>query len=162
MMFRAMLLAATFALASPVTRAAGSTPAAASCTAQGVICVHSAHAFGDTVNLIVAAVRANKIRYFGEIDQSNLAAAAGIALRPSKLLIFGNPPLGLQFLMSNPLAGLDWPVRLLVTQDPDGQVWVAYTDFAFIAQRYAIADRSAALTMATKVSDLVSHSVAKR
>jgi uncharacterized protein (DUF302 family) len=155
-----MLLAAAFAAVSLTARAADAVPTAASCTAQGVICVKSAHGFNDTVNLIIAAVRANKIRYFGEIDQSNLAAAAAIKLRPSKLLIFGNPPLGLQFLAANPLAGIDWPVRMLVTQDPDKQVWVAYTDFAFIAQRYAIADRSAALAMATKVSSLVSHSVA--
>ena len=65
--------------------------------------------------------------------------------------MFGNPPLGIQFLTANPLAGLDWPVRLLVYQDPAGAVWIACTDFAWIARRHGITERDAAFTMATKV-----------
>jgi len=133
-------------------------PAAGTASAQGVLKVRSALSFDDTVSKIEATVKANKIRFFGEIDQANLAATAKISLRPSKLLLFGNPPLGIQLLTANPLAGLNWPVRMLVTQDADGQVWVAYTDFAFIAQRYGITDRDAVVAMATKVSGLVSGS----
>ncbi len=135
-------------------------PGVATAPADGVIRVRSAYGFGETVNRIEAAVRANKIRFFGEIDQANLAATAHISLRPSKLLLFGNPPLGIQLLTANPLAGLDWPVRMLVTQDADGQVWMAYTDFEFIAHRYGIADRPAVVAMATKVSALIAGSAA--
>ena len=67
------------------------------------------------------------------------------------MLVFGNPPLGIQFLTANPLAGLDWPVRLLVYQDEQGAVWIACTDFAWIANRHGITDREAAFAMATKV-----------
>ncbi len=81
------------------------------------------------------------IRFFSEIDQSKLAADAGIKLRPSTLLVFGNPPLGTQFITSNPNAGLDWPVRLLVTQEDDGSVWTVYSDFGWIARRHGIKDR---------------------
>jgi len=87
-----------------------------------------------------------------------LAAGAKIKLRPSKLLLFGNPPLGVQLLTANPYAGLDWPVRMLVVQDADGKVWAAYTDFDFIAQRYNIVDRSAVVAMAIKVSALIAGS----
>ena len=52
--------------------------------------------------------------------------------------MFGNPPLGTLFIRSNSLAGLDWPVRLLVFEDEQGQVWTAYTDFAYIARRHDI------------------------
>ena len=138
-----------------------STAAVATAAADGVIRVRSAYGFDATVTRIEAAVRANKIRLFGEIDQTNLAASAKIQLRPSKLLLFGNPPLGIQLLTSNPLAGLDWPVRMLVLQDEAGQVWVAYTDFAFIAHRFGIADRAAVIAMATKVSALVAGSTAQ-
>ncbi len=157
-MFRlAMVLGAMLVATVP----ADAEPAAAPCAAQGVICVKSAHDFADTVTRIEATVRENKIRFFGEIDQANLAATAKIHLRPSKLLIFGNPPLGIQLLTANPLAGLDWPVRMLVTQDADGQVIVAYTDFSYIAKRYGITDRDAVVAMATKVSALVSGSAEK-
>jgi uncharacterized protein (DUF302 family) len=130
--------------------------------AEGVIRVRSAYPFDETVTRIEATVRANKIRFFGEIDQANLAAGARIKLLPSKLLLFGNPPLGVQLLTSNPYAGLDWPVRMLVRQDADGAVWVAYTDFAFIAHRYGITDRDAVVAMATKVSALVAASASSR
>jgi uncharacterized protein (DUF302 family) len=128
--------------------------------AQGVIRVKSAYGFDETVARLKADVAAKGIRFFDEIDQSQLGAGANIALRPSKLLIFGNPPLGVQFLTSNPIAGLDWPVRMLVVQDADGQVYVAYSDFAWIANRYGVTDRDAAFRMATEVSASIASAVA--
>jgi uncharacterized protein (DUF302 family) len=76
---------------------------------------------------------------------------AGVTLRPSTLLVFGNPPLGTLFLTSNPAAGLDWPVRLLVYQDQRGDVWVLYTDFTWIAHRHGIMDRDEAFKKASDV-----------
>jgi uncharacterized protein (DUF302 family) len=146
-------VAAVGLIFAPAARASPEPP-----MAEGVIRVRSAFTFDETVTRIEAAVRANKIRFFGEIDQANLAAGARIKLSPSKLLLFGNPPLGVQLLTSNPYAGLDWPVRMLVRQDADGAVWVAYTDFGFIAHRYGITDRDAVVAMATKVSALVASS----
>ena len=66
---------------------------------------------------------------------------AGIELRPSTLIVFGNPPLGVELLTSKSAAGLDWPVRLLVTMDAQGQVLAMYTDFAWIARRHGIENR---------------------
>lgn len=137
-------------------------PAAAAETAQGVVRVPSAYGFEDTVARIKADIAGKGIRFFTEIDQADLAKGADIPLRPSKLLIFGNPPLGAQFLTSNPSAGLDWPVRILVTQDAGGKVWVAYTDFAWIADRYEIRDRQAQIKMASEVAGSIAGSVAGR
>jgi uncharacterized protein (DUF302 family) len=156
----AVLLLGMLAAGINVAAAAPGPADVASAAADGVIKQRSAFKFDETVTRIESAVRANKIRFFGEIDQANLAATAKISLRPSKLLLFGNPPLGIQLLTANPLAGLDWPVRMLVTEDAAGQVWVAYTDFAFIAHRYAITDRPAVVAMATKVSALIAGSTA--
>jgi uncharacterized protein (DUF302 family) len=136
--------------------------AAAQPTAQGVIRVPSAYAFDETVTRIKADIAGKGIRFFTEIDQQQLAAGAKIDLRPSKLLLFGNPPLGAQFLTSNPYAGLDWPVRILVTQDAAGKVWVAYTDFNYIADRYDIEDRAAQIKMASEVAGSIAGSVAAR
>jgi uncharacterized protein (DUF302 family) len=99
--------------------------------------------------------------FFSTIDQARLAGDAGIKLPPSTLLIFGNPPLGIQFLTSNPDAGLDWPVRLLVTQDAEGHVWAVYTDFDWIAHRHHIKDRDGAFKMASKVASITSSVASK-
>jgi uncharacterized protein (DUF302 family) len=127
---------------------------------DGVVKVKSAYTVTETVARIRKDVADKGITFFLEVDQAKLAADAKINLRPSTLLIFGNPPLGTQFITSNPLAGLDWPVRLLVTQDENGTVWAAYTDFGWIARRYGIKDREAQFAMATKVISSITSSVA--
>jgi uncharacterized protein (DUF302 family) len=142
--------------------AAVAEPAAPVQAAQGVVRVQSAYGFDDTVTRIKADIAGKGIRFFTEIDQAALAKGADIDLKPSKLLIFGNPPLGAQFLTSNPYAGLDWPVRILVTEDAAGKVWVAYTDFAHIADRYEIRDRDAQIKMASEVAGSIAGSVKGR
>jgi uncharacterized protein (DUF302 family) len=149
---------APFLIASrPAAAAAMGAPAAGS----GVIRVKSSLSVNDTVAAIQADVAAKGIRFFQDIDQSQLASDAGIALRPSHLLVFGNPPLGIKFLTSNPYAGLDWPVRMLVTEDADGQVWVAWTDFSYIARRHRISNRNADFKMASEVAASIAASAAK-
>ena len=130
--------------------------------ADGIVKVKSAYPFAETIKRIESDIAAKNIKHFINVDQSKLAADAGIALRPSTLIVFGNPPLGTQFITSNPLAGLDWPVRLLVSQDDDGQVFAAYTDFTWIAHRHAITDRDAQFKMASQVIASITSSVAAK
>ncbi len=111
---------------------------------DGVVRVKSAYPMADTIARLKADVAAKGIRFFHEIDQHRLAAEAGITVRPSTLLVFGNPPLGTQFLNARPEAGLDWPVRLLVQQDEGGAVWAVYTDFRWIARRHGVTGAAAA------------------
>jgi uncharacterized protein (DUF302 family) len=96
---------------------------------DGIVKVKSAYPVDETISRLKQDIAAKGIVFFMMTDQSRLAADAGIQLRPSTLLIFGNPPLGTQFITSNPFAGLDWPVRLLVTQDEQGDVWAVYYRF---------------------------------
>jgi len=126
---------------------------------DGIVRVKSAYSMGETIARLKKDIADKGIRFFDEIDQSKLAAAAGVKLRPSTLLVFGNPPLGTLFLTSNPAAGLDWPVRLLVLEDEQGQVWTLYTDFSWIAHRHGINDRDAAFNMATNVISSITSSV---
>jgi uncharacterized protein (DUF302 family) len=137
-------------------------PSAASASGDGVVRVRSAYAMEETVVRLKQDVAEKGIMFFAEIDQARLAADAGIALRPSTLLIFGNPPLGTQFITANPNAGLDWPVRLLVTEDADGAVWAVYTDFGWIKERHRIADRDAQFKMAADVIASITASVATK
>jgi uncharacterized protein (DUF302 family) len=131
-----------------------------SASASGVIAARSAYGMDETVERLKKDIAAKGITFFQEIDQAALAAKAGIELRPSILLVFGNPPLGTQFITANPQAGLDWPVRLLVYRDAAGAVWTAYTDFAWIAKRHGVSDREAQFHMATEVAASIVSSVA--
>jgi len=118
-----------------------SSPAFAS--DDGVVRVKSAYPMSETIARLKGDVAAKGIMFFSEVDQRALAQKAGIAIRPSTLLMFGNPPLGTQFINSKPEAGLDWPVRLLVQQDDRGDVWAIYTDFGWIARRHGVSGEGA-------------------
>ena len=118
---------------------------------NGVVVLDSAYSVDETIARVKKDIADKGIMFFMDVDQAKLAAGAKIALRPSHLLIFGNPPLGIQFLTSNPVSGLDWPVRLLVFQDADGSVKIAYNDFTWVAHRHGITDRDAQFKMATMV-----------
>ena len=140
----------------------------ASATAQtqvgddGLVKVRSAYSVDETIARIKQDIAAKGIMFFQEVDQAKLAAGAGIKLRPSTLLSFGNPPLGAQFLTSNPYSGLDWPVRVLVLQDEAGAVWAAYTDFAWIAKRHHITDREKQFATASGVVESITSTIKAR
>ena len=93
----AATLALALALSAPAaTRAADE---------DGIVRVKSAYSMAETIARLKKDIAEKGIRFFDEVDQSKLAANAGIELRPSTLLVFGNPPLGTLFLTSNPAAG---------------------------------------------------------
>jgi uncharacterized protein (DUF302 family) len=126
---------------------------------DGIVRVKSSYNFQETIARLKKDIAAKGIRFFSEINQTDLAAEAGIKLNPSTLLVFGNPPLGTQFIAANPNAGLDWPVRLLVIQDSTGAVWTVYTDFAWIAARHGIVNRTEQFKMASMVIASITSSV---
>jgi len=126
---------------------------------NGVVKAKSAYAMRETIDRITKDIAAKGIKLFDVIDQAKLAKDAGVDLRPSTLIIFGNPPLGTLFLTAKAESGLDWPVRLLVFQDNKGQVWTAYTDFAWIARRHGIKNRAPQFKMASEVIASITSSV---
>jgi uncharacterized protein (DUF302 family) len=140
-------------LASPLSALASSD--------DGVVKVKSVYPMEETVSRLKQDVTSKGIMFFNEVNQAKLAANAGIKLRPSTLLIFGNPALGSHFITSNPQAGLDWPVRLLVQQDDKGDVWAIYTDFDWIARRHGIKDREQQFKMASSVIQSICSIVTK-
>jgi uncharacterized protein (DUF302 family) len=156
----AVVLAFAVALSSPPHAGAESPKPPPS--ASGIIATKSAYDIAQTVDRIKKDIAAKGIVFFQEIDQAALAAKAGIELRPSILLIFGNPLLGTQFITANQQAGLDWPVRMLVYRDAQGQVWIAYSDFDWIAKRHGITTRDAQFHMASQVAASIASSVANR
>jgi uncharacterized protein (DUF302 family) len=154
-------LAAALAILLPLA-AAGPARADDMLAGDGLIKVRSAYGVDETISRMRKDIADKGIMFFEAVDQQALAAKAGITLRPSTLLVFGNPPLGAQFLTANPYSGLDWPVRVLVLQDEAGVVWAAYTDFAWIAKRHGITNRTAQFAMATKVVDSITSTIRAR
>jgi len=157
-----LLLAGPVSVVSPILAPAHSAVPVASAPAEGVNKIRSDYGFDETIVRLKGDIATKGIRFFDEIDQTKLGEGAKLAINRSTLLLFGNPPLGVQFLQSNPVAGLDWPVRMLVTQDDDGGVWVSWTDFNFIAGRYQLRDRDAQIKMATEVAASIASAARKQ
>src|SRR5262245_60713207 len=157
----ARIVHTTFAVVF-VAALALSRPGPAGAEGDGIVRARSAYPIGETVTRLKQDIQGKGIMFFSEIDQSKLAADAGIKLQRSVLLVFGNPPLGTQFITSNPVAGLDWPVRLLVFETAQDEVWTAYTDFGWIASRHGIRDRDAQFKMASSVIASITSSVSKK
>ena len=110
-----LLVAGPATIFLPVAAPANSAVPVAAAPAQGVIKQRSDYGFDETIIRIKGDIATKGIRFFDEIDQTKLGESAKLPINRSTLLLFGNPPLGVQFLQSNPVAGLDWPVRMITT-----------------------------------------------
>ena len=157
-----LLVAGPASVITPILAPAQAAVPVAAAPADGVIKQRSDYGFDETIVRLKGDIAAKGIRFFDEIDHQKLGASANLPVNRSTLLLFGNPPLGVQFLQSNPVAGLDWPVRMLVTQDDDGAVWVSWTDFRFVAGRYQLQDRDAQIKMASEVAASIASAARKQ
>ncbi|HTA39392.1 MAG TPA: DUF302 domain-containing protein [Candidatus Acidoferrales bacterium] len=97
----------------------------------------SRSSFAETVAALSKAIAGAGNTIFATIDQAAAANSAGLSLRPTTLLIFGNPKGGTPLMDAHPLAALDLPLKLLVWEDGSA-VNVAYTPASEIASRYGI------------------------
>lgn len=107
---------------------------------NSVVRIRSAHDVARTVERLVALLAARGLRVFADIDFARDAGAAGLTLRPERLVIFGNPKSGTPLLAAAPTVGLDLPLKALVWEDADGATWLAYNDPAYIVRRHAVPD----------------------
>lgn len=97
----------------------------------------SSHSFSDTVALLEGAIRDGGNTIFAVIDQAGAAAAVGLSLRPTTLIVFGNPRGGTPLMEAFPAIALDLPLKLLVWEE-DGAVRVAHAAMSEIASRYGV------------------------
>ena len=134
------------ALASLATAASGQEFVASEVTApaigEGIVVVQSANDIDTTYNnLRDAIVSSAPLTLVTELDHSANAAGVDLTLLPTRLLVFGNPNLGTPLMQSGQSIGIDLPQKMLVFEDAEGQVSVAYNDPAFLAQRHGITDQ---------------------
>ena len=108
---------------------------------DGIVRKESDHSVAATVDKLEAIVTAKGFKIIARIDHAAAAAAVGTVLRPTQLLIFGNPAVGSKLMSSSQAVGLDLPVKVLVFEDENGQVWMTYNDPAWLLARHVITDR---------------------
>ena len=124
-------------------------------TAQGLTTMPSRFGPQDTMNRLEAAVKAKGMTVFARIDHAAGAAEAGLSLRPTAVLIFGNAKAGTPLMQSVQTVGIDLPLKALVWQDTSGDTWLSYNDPAWLAQRHGLAGTETVVGMMTAALDAV-------
>jgi uncharacterized protein (DUF302 family) len=105
---------------------------------DGLFTLPSAYSVDDTISRFEAALQAKGVTLFAKIDHGAGAAEAGMTLRPTFLLIFGNPRGGTPLMQINQRVGIDLPLKALIWQDADEKVWLTYNDPAWLASRHRL------------------------
>jgi uncharacterized protein (DUF302 family) len=106
--------------------------------ADGLTTLSSSHGPKDTMNRLAAEITARGMTVFARIDHAAGAADAGLSLRPTELLIFGNAKGGTPLMQSDQTIGIDLPLKALVWQDASGRTWLSYNDPSWLAKRHGL------------------------
>jgi len=110
-------------------------------------CLESCYSVQTTVNRLEEFLKLKGVDIAARIDHAAAAKKKGMELRPTEVLIFGNPAVGTHLMLSRPSIALDLPLRVVVWQESDGTVWLGYHDVLDLVQRYGIADRADVVTL---------------
>ena len=124
--------------------------------APGLTTIRSSFGPKDTMDRLETAVKAKGMTVFARIDHAAGAAAVGLPLRPTELLIFGNAKGGTPLMQSVQTIGIDLPLKALVWQDATGDTWLSYNDVDWLAKRHGLSSETepAAGTLAGVVAAL--------
>ena len=107
---------------------------------NGIISQPSPYAVPKTIDLLAAVLQAKGITLFARIDQQAEAEKVGLSLRPTQLLLFGNPQSGTPLMVAEPTIALDLPLKALAWEAADGKVWLSYNDPDYLKQRFSLSD----------------------
>jgi len=108
--------------------------------ADGLVVVQSPYGAKQTMSRLEEIVKQRGLNVFARIDHAAGASKIGKSLRPTEVLIFGNPKGGTPFMECAQSVGIDLPLKALIWEDANGNVWLAYNDPAFLAQRHGVAE----------------------
>lgn len=103
---------------------------------SGIVTIPSRHSVDETMAKLQSLLQAKGIKLFAVIDHSGEAAKVGLDLRPTKVLIFGNPQAGTPLMIASPSSALDLPLKILVSEDAGGAVWISYNSPAYLQARH--------------------------
>jgi uncharacterized protein (DUF302 family) len=105
---------------------------------SGLVDIASNHSVDETVEGLKRILQAKGITVFALVDHSGEAAKAGMKMRPTKLLIFGNPKAGTPVMLAAPSSAIDLPLKIFVWEDVQGKVWITYNSPSYLQERHNI------------------------
>ncbi len=106
--------------------------------ANGIVQVASRYSVDETVKRLQAVLAEKGVQVFALIDHSGEAEKVGLTMRPTKVLIFGNPKGGTPLMVAAPSLAIDLPLKALIAQDDRGKVWVSYNSPEYLQQRHGV------------------------
>jgi uncharacterized protein (DUF302 family) len=121
---------------------------------NGLVTVVSAHNARETMERLLAALKAHNMTVFARIDHAAGAAAVGLALRATEVVLFGNPKGGTALMQDRQTAGIDLPLKVLVWEDEAGTTQLSYNDPQWIAQRHGLGAHSAVAAMTKALQEI--------
>jgi uncharacterized protein (DUF302 family) len=104
--------------------------------ANGLIVTQSKHSVSDTADQLVSVLEDKGMTVFERINHAEGAKSAGLELRPTELVIFGNPKVGTLLMLCSQSVAIDLPQKILIWQDPAGGVWLTYNDPSYLMKRH--------------------------
>jgi uncharacterized protein (DUF302 family) len=111
---------------------------------EGIVNLPTHSSVDETVARLQAMLQEKGVQIFALIDHSGEAKRAGIEMRPTKLLIFGNPKAGTPLMLAAPTIAIDLPLKLLVWEDASGQTWITYNTPEYLQKRHGLPENLAA------------------
>src|SRR5215831_6685141 len=109
----------------------------------------------ETMNRLEAELKAHGMTVFRRIDHAAMEKEAGLTLRPTELVLFGNPSGGTPSKRANQTIGIDLPLKTLVWQDAAGKAWLSYNEPAWLARRHEIPETEDVARMSRALHDVV-------
>ena len=105
---------------------------------NGIVDVPSSHSVDEAVEKLKAILQSKGVALFALVDHSGEAQKVGFEMRPTKLLIFGNPKAGTPLMQAAPSAAIDLPLKILVWEDAEGKVWLSYNSPDYLRRRHRL------------------------
>ena len=112
--------------------------AAPSNSGNGIVTIPGHRSVNETVQKLQEMLQSKGVKLFALVDHSGEAEKAGMQMRPTKLLIFGNPKAGTPLMIASPSIAIDLPIKILVAEDPDGKVCVSYNAPTYLQSRHSL------------------------
>ncbi len=105
---------------------------------NGIVSERSHHTVDETVDRLKNILQAKGVTLFALVDHSGEAANAGMQMRPTKLLIFGNPAAGTPVMLAAPSIAIDLPLKILVWEDSEGKAWLSWNSPEYLQRRHGL------------------------
>ncbi len=107
---------------------------------KGIASVLSEHSIQGTIDRLTSLVNRKGLKIFAHINFKDDAEKAGLKMRPSQMLMFGNPKAGTPLILATPSIAIDLPLKVLVWEDEQGKVWLSYNKPEYLKERHGLPD----------------------